>query len=182
VESVKVKKIFDIVFWTVIIVILLFVGYTYYNRNKQQNNLEQIEQKVLVPDFELKNLEGETVKLSDYRGKLVFLNFWAVWCPYCVKEMPDLDRTHQKFAKEGKAVVLAVDSGEDRQTVKEFIDKKNFTLPVLLDETGEVSAMYGIGGIPVTFIVNPDGTLYNVISGATNERTILNLAKKILKD
>jgi peroxiredoxin len=176
------KKIFDIVFWTIIIGVLLFVGYTYYNRNKEQNALEQIDRKIVAPDFELKDLEGKQVKLSDYRGKLVFLNFWATWCPYCVEEMPDLDRANKKLAKEGKAVILAVDSKESYQTVKDYVDKNNLSLPVLLDETGQVSAQYGVQGIPITFIINPDGTFYNAISGATSEKTILNLAKKIIKD
>lgn len=175
------KKIFNLVFWIIIIGIFIFVGYTYYSRQQEQMTLDQIEERVEVPDFELKNLQGETVKLSDYKGKVVFLNFWAEWCKYCVQEMPDLNRANEKLKKEGNAIILAVDVREDPQKVKEFIEERNLTLPVLLDETGKVAAMYGIQSFPTTYIINPDGTLYNGILGKTDEKTILRLAKKVWK-
>ncbi len=175
------KKILNIVFWIVIIGALAFAGYTYYSRVQEQLTLEQIEEKIHAPDFELKTLEGKSVRLSDYRGKIVFLNFWATWCPPCRQEMPDFNSANQKLLKEGKAVILTVNVQEDPQNVREFVEEKNLTLPVLLDETGEVSYIYNVQSIPTTYIVNLDGTIYNAILGKTNEKALITLGRKITK-
>ncbi len=177
----NIKKILNIVFWVVIIIGFAFAGFTYYSRTQEQVTLEQIEQKIIAPDFELKTLEGETVKLSDYRGKVIFLNFWASWCPPCVQEMPDFNSANQKLLEEGNAVILAVNVQEEPQIVREFVKDNDLTLPVLLDEEGKVSYIYNVRSIPTTYIVNPDGTIYNVILGKTNEKTILTLGRKIVK-
>ncbi len=140
------------------------------------------EEKIMAPDFTVKTLEGKEVSLSDYRGKLVFLNFWAVWCPYCVREMPDLNSANDEFAKAGgRAIVLALDVQEDYDTVKRYVDKNKLTLPILMDETGSVAQMYRVQGIPVTYVINPDGSLADRISGATTKGNILKIAERLLK-
>jgi peroxiredoxin len=139
--------------------------------------LKQMTQVMTAPEFELKDLKGKTVKLSDYKGKIVFINFWATWCPYCVDEMPELQKARESLIKLGKAEILAVDIQESKELAKAFAEKKKLTLPILLDTKGSVSSLYmepyGLNGIPVTFIINPDGTVYNIIGGATNKDTIL---------
>lgn len=137
--------------------------------------------KVMAPDFELKDLDGNSVKLSDYRGKIVILNFWAVWCKYCKLEMPDLNELNSELEKEGKAVILAVDSQESKSTVKSYLDKNNIKLKVLLDSDGAITQTYGITGFPTTFILNTDGSVYTYIPGATDKATLLEILDKIEK-
>ncbi|SHH67879.1 TlpA family protein disulfide reductase [Clostridium grantii] len=115
-----------------------------------------------VPDFTLKNLNGEEVSLSDYKGKIVIVNFWATWCKYCVKEMPDL----QKFDDENdEIVVLAVNVQEDYDIVKNYIDNSAYSFPVLLDETGNISSTYLVSSFPTSFFINEEGILLGSVPG-----------------
>lgn len=112
----------------------------------------------LAPDFTLKNLEGEDVSLSDYKGKYVFLNIWASWCPPCVQEMPDFQKYYE--ANED-LVILAVNYKEEYEIVKNFVEDGGFTFPVVLDSTGEVSenSIYQGTGIPRTYFIDREGNL-----------------------
>jgi peroxiredoxin len=136
-------------------------------------------EKVMAPDFTLKGLDGKSVKLSDYQGKVVILNFWAVWCKYCKLEMPDLNELNKELEKEGEAVILAVDVQESADTVNEYLSSNNISLKVLLDQDGSVAQQYGISGYPTTFVINKDGSVYTYISGATDKETLLEILGKI---
>ena len=117
-----------------------------------------------APDFELQNLEGQTVSLSDFRGKTVLLNFWATWCPPCRGEMPYLQQVHEEWSDSG-VVLLAVDVGESPATVRQFMQDDNLSLPVLLDTRGSVAARYDIPGYPTTFFIDTDGVIQGRIIG-----------------
>lgn len=110
----------------------------------------------LAPDFTLKNLAGEEVKLSDYRGKIVFLNFWATWCMYCDEEMPDLQALNDE---NDDMVVLAVNVSEDPDKVRSYIEKGGYDFPILLDEEGEIALKYLVGPLPITYFINTKGIL-----------------------
>jgi peroxiredoxin len=128
--------------------------------------------KVMAPDFTLKDLDGNPVKLSDYRGKIVILNFWAVWCKYCKLEMPDLNELDKELKKGTDAVILAVDVQESADTVKNYLTSNSIGLKALLDEDGSVAQSYGVSGYPTTFAINPDGSVYTYISGQTDKKTL----------
>ncbi len=130
------------------------------------------QDKIMAPDFALKGLDGNTVKLSDYRGKIVILNFWAVWCKYCKQEMPDLNQLDQELKEKKDAVILAVDVQESKDVVSKYLTSDKITLKVLLDEDGSTAATYGIEGYPTTFIINADGSLYTYIPHATDLETL----------
>jgi len=152
------------------------------NKNDEEKNGEGDEdksQKIMAPDFTLEDLDGNEVNLSDYRGKIVFLNFWATWCIYCVQEMPDLESANKKLAEAGDAVIVTVNQMEDKDTVRKFMEDKKLTLPVLMDYTGEVNYMYGVSGIPVTYVIDKDGSVYGRIVGRTDEETILMVAEEL---
>jgi peroxiredoxin len=108
-------------------------------------------------DFTLSDLSGKKVSLSSYKGKLVFLNFWATWCPPCRAEMPSMERLYQKLKDRG-LVILAVDLQEDAKSVRKFVDEHKLTFPVLLDADGRVGATYGARNIPTTYIIGRDGS------------------------
>ena len=116
----------------------------------------------LAPDFTLKNLEGEEVSLSDYRGKIVFLNFWATWCPFCDKEMPDLNKLD---AENEDVVVLAVDVMEDKKLVEDYIEKGGYDFQVVLDEDGQIAMKYLINPLPTTYFIDEEGILLGRIEG-----------------
>lgn len=136
---------------------------------------------IMVPDFTLKDLDGNDVSISDYRGKIIILNFWAVWCKYCVEEMPDFDKLDKELAEDGDAVILAVNVQEPYETVNKFISENDFGLKVLLDEDGDVAGgIFGVNSYPNTFVINKDGSLYTYIPGKTDietMRTVIGMAR-----
>ena len=114
-----------------------------------------------APDFVLEDLAGNRVRLSDFRGKTVVLNFWATWCPPCRAEMPDFQATFEQRRPRDDFVVLAVDrlAEDDRAAVERFVEDFGLAFPVLLDATDEVVRHYGVPGLPSTFFIDRDGVL-----------------------
>ncbi len=131
-----------------------------------------------APDFKLKTLSGETVQLSDYRGQGVFLNFWATYCKPCEEEMPYIENQYQAFKDEG-VKVLAVDVGENALTVSSFVERKGMTFPVLMDKREELLDAYGIGPIPVTFLVDENGKVVDRITAGLTESQIRDYMERI---
>lgn len=121
-----------------------------------------IEIGKLAPNFTLENLDGEEVSLEDYRGKIVMLNFWATWCPYCVREMPDMD----KLQKENDDfVILAVDVKEEKAKVEKYINEGGYEFEVLLDIEGDTARTYLISNYPTSYFIDKEGILIGGIPG-----------------
>ena len=108
-------------------------------------------------DFTLTAIDGKTYSLKDLRGKMVVVNFWATWCPPCRKEMPDLEDLSKRYRDQG-LLVLAI-SDEAADTVKPFIAKQGYTVPVLLDPDRKVNRAFHVEGIPKTFVFDRQGKL-----------------------
>ena len=128
-------------------------------------------------DFTLTDQYGETHTFSDYKGKTVFLNFWATWCPPCKSEMPDIQALYEKYGEnEGDLIVLGVanpktDEMPNNQdgTVEEvtdYLEENGLTFPVVMDTTGELFYWYGISAFPTTFMIDANGNVYGYVSGA----------------
>jgi len=133
-----------------------------------------------APDFELPNLEGKLVFLRNFRGKPVMLNFWATWCGYCVYEMPYLQQIYEEWSTKG-LVLRAIDMGESSAQVKEFLQKYNLSLPVLLDTEQEVALRYNVLGIPATFFIDKHGLVQAIKPGAfRNKKEIEDYLSKIM--
>ena len=113
-----------------------------------------------APDFEAKDLSGNTFKLSDVKGKVVLLNFWATWCTPCVLEMPSFERLSKTFQEKGLLVVAVnMDSVDREEEVKKFVERYGLSFKVLRDPTFEVGSRYGVTGYPETFIIDREGRL-----------------------
>lgn len=128
----------------------------------------------LAPNFELTTLDGETVRLSDYRGKPVLINFWATWCPPCREEMPDIQAFHEKMGDE--VVILGVNLREPPQTVRAFVEEFGYTWTFPLDRDGAVTELYGVRYIPTSFWLDRNGVIRQVYPGPMTEelmRTLL---------
>jgi cytochrome c-type biogenesis protein len=130
-------------------------------------------QKEIIPSFDFTLLDqyGNEHTLSDYRGKVVFLNFWATWCPPCKKEMPDIEALYQETGmNQEDIIVLGVanpasteypnNSDVSKEEVIAFLEENNYTFPVVFDETGEVMANYYISAFPTTFFIDTEGNIY----------------------
>ena len=125
-----------------------------------------------APDFQLENLAGQSISISDLQGKPVLLNFWATWCPPCRAEMPYLQQIYEEWSDKG-LVLLAIDIGEGPSQIKEFLETNNLSLPVLLDSDKSVAQRYNITGIPTTFFIDKDGTIQVKIIGAFPSKTVI---------
>ncbi len=119
----------------------------------------------LAPNFQLRNLNGQTVSLFDLRGKPVLINFWATWCPPCKYEMPFLQQVHDSWSAKG-LVLLAVDIGETQTTVQKFMTDLNLTLTVPMDANRNVAKDYGITAIPTSFFIDKNGVIQQKVIGA----------------
>ena len=115
---------------------------------------DQLRQKA---DFTLTDLQGKTWTLSELRGKVVLVNFWATWCPPCRKEMPDLEALYNRFKDQG-LVILAI-SDEEVGKVQPFIAERKITYPVMLDQGRKVNELFEVEGIPKSFVYNREGKL-----------------------
>lgn len=118
-------------------------------------------------NFELKDLSGKSVKLSDYKGKVVFLNFFASWCPPCREEMPSIQRLYEKTLslKGFKLITVSVDTVEN--DARSFIKNGKYTFPVLLDGS-PVADNYGIRGIPTTYVIDKKGKIVDMVVGGND--------------
>lgn len=131
-----------------------------------------------APDFTAELIDGSTVTLSDFKGKPVIINFWATWCGPCVKEMPAFERLKENYGDE--IGILAVNCGEDADTIKDFADANGYTFPIALDEEYQVSMLYPTNSIPYTVVINGNGKVTHVSSGAVDADTMYERYKEAL--
>lgn len=130
------------------------------------------KKKVPAPDFTLMDQYGNEHTLSDYKGKTVFLNFWATWCPPCRAEMPDIQALYEKYGgNKEDLVVLGVagpNQGQEGDTehIKKFLTDSGYTFPVVMDETGNSFISYGISAFPTTFMIDKDGNVFGYVASA----------------
>ena len=131
-----------------------------------------------APEITLKDLQGRDVKLSDLRGKVVLVNFWATWCKPCKEEMPAMQASYDKLRDKG-FVVLAVNELEDTARVAEHIRTHGHTFEVVMDHNNQVANMYGVVGLPASFLIDPQGIVRERISGSLlTESHIEEMVKK----
>lgn len=172
----KIKKILSI-----ILITLFCMTVTACSDNRISGKLEDNTMKVgdKYKDFTGTTSDGGTFHLSDYEGKVILLNFWATWCGPCVGEMPAFPQLVETYGDD--LVLVAVNSGEDKETVTDFLNKNNYTtFHVVLDPKYEISNLYPSDGIPYTLIIGRDGTITEIELGASNADEMYNLYSKYI--
>jgi len=136
-----------------------------------------------APDFTLKSLEGSNLRLEEYRGQVVLINFWASWCGPCRQEMPLLDRLHQRYVDTGFAV-LGINVEGEVAPAQELIDKVPVTFPVLIDEGQLVSELYKLEAMPSTVVVDRDGVVRYIHRGYKpgDEAKYVEVVKELIRE
>ena len=122
-----------------------------------------------APDFTAELADGSTFTLSNQKGKVVLLNFWATWCGPCVNEMPAFERLHSEYGDE--VAILAVNCLEEKETVNRFIADENYTFPIAYDVEGSINGKYPSDGIPYTLIIDKEGVVKKIYVGAADAET-----------
>ncbi len=144
---------------------------------------------VLPPaiDFTLEDQFGNTHTLSDYKGKTVFLNFWATWCPPCKAEMPDIQKLYEEYQDAGddSLVILGIAApgyGQEgsKEEIKAFLEENSYTYPVVIDTTAETFMSYGITSYPTTFMIDKDGNVFGYISGQLSEEIMRDIIQQTM--
>lgn len=137
-----------------------------------------IKEGVQAPDFTGELIDGTSITLSELQGKPVIINFWATWCGPCVKEMPAFERLKDDFGD--KIGIIAVNCGDDAGTVKDFMEENGYTFPVVLDEEYSISMLYPTNSIPYTVVVDAEGKVTHISTGALDADTMYERYKEAL--
>ncbi|MBI2887255.1 MAG: redoxin domain-containing protein, partial [Chloroflexi bacterium] len=124
-----------------------------------------------APDFVAADLSGNPVRLSDFQGKPVWINFWATWCPPCRAEMPEINAAYKEARAAGLAL-LAISVSEDRNIVATYLQQTGVAIPALLDREGLVASRYGVSGFPTHVFIDREGVVRDIRVGGLNQRAI----------
>jgi peroxiredoxin len=140
----------------------------YENIVETENDFER------APDFLMENAQGNEIRLSDFQGKPVVLNFWTTWCPACVTETPHFENLYSEMGDEIQIlkVNLIGSRGETREHAEAFMQERGYTLPLHFDTFGEGSQTFGVRRIPITFFITPDGYIAATSQGTVDEQTL----------
>ena len=148
----------------------------------------QAQNAVAAIPFTLKDQYGKTHTLTDYKGKIIFLNFWATWCPPCRAEMPDIQKLYERSPREGKNAVIVLGvaapklgSEKDEAGIKVFMDKNGYTYPVLMDKGGRLFEAYGIRAIPTTYLIDRRGNVIGRVQGALSAENLEKIIQQVLQ-
>ena len=159
----KQRQINNLLFAAGGLLLILAVVFMLSDRPSSQP-VEQARVGKSLADFSLPDINGETVQLSDYAGKVVLINAWATWCPPCIAEMPDLHAYYQAHKDDG-FVILAINGGESAEVVAAFATQNGLTFPVLVDPTTRFLTSLGITSYPTSILVGSDGVVQAVHVG-----------------
>jgi cytochrome c biogenesis protein CcmG/thiol:disulfide interchange protein DsbE len=124
-----------------------------------------IHEGLTAPDFTFPDLDGKKVSLSDYRGRVVFVNIWATWCLPCVEEMPSIEKLYNRFKGDQFQILAVSIDSNGREAVVPFMKKLNLTFPVLLDPEGKIRKRYGLTGVPESFVIDREGIVVKKVIG-----------------
>ncbi len=145
-----------------------------------EQSLSRLPDPKPAPNFTLLDMDGEKHQLSDYAGLPVIINFWATWCPPCRAEMPSMERAWDKIKEQG-IMMLAINVGEDEDTIFRFLGDYPANFTILSDLSGSVSEQWPLRGLPTTFVVSPDGKIvYQAIGGREwDDEKLLDLIRQL---
>jgi peroxiredoxin len=159
----------------VAVIVLVITGVVHADQT-----LTPVPGNIPAPDFSLQDIDGNLHRLSEYRGRPVIINFWATWCPPCREEIPSMNRAWQVLREEGIAM-LAINVGEDEDTIFVFTADYPADFPLLLDQSGDIIGQWPVKGLPTTYVIAPDGSIaYRAIGGREwDDDELLDVIRKL---
>ena len=167
----EIQEVRKVNFQSIILIVLIIVGVgilvLLQNKDSFLNlsGKPQLVKGVPAPNFTLPGLNGKMVSLADYKGKVVFLNIWATWCPPCVEEMPSMEKLYQALNNEDFEILAVSIDETGAQDVLPFMKKHKLSFPTLTDPKGTIKGLYQTTGVPESFIIDKDGLIVEKIIG-----------------
>jgi peroxiredoxin len=149
-----------VVIASVLVILLLRNG-----RDSTITTTRQIQVGFPAPNFTFPDLNGRQISLSDQRGKVVLINIWATWCPPCKQEMPSMQKLYERFKGENFEILAVSIDSTGRDAVAPFMRTMNLTFPALLDSKEDIRTLYGVTGVPESFIIDKEGIVVEKIIG-----------------
>ncbi|MBA4699880.1 MAG: redoxin family protein [Ruminococcus sp.] len=152
------------------------------NTKSKEDNVNK--EVVAAPDFTLTDQYGNTQTLSDYKGKTVFLNFWATWCPPCRAEMPEIQTLYEEYGENADDVIILgiaspnVGREGSAEDVTDFLEEKGYNYPVAMDIGGEIATVYGVSALPTTFMIDKDGNVFGYVSGQLTKDIMVSIIEQ----
>ena len=178
------NSIYKLIVTLLVLVIVIGGGVLLYRNLGQNIDLgEAIPTETapqnLAPDFTVTDAAGNEVKLSDFRGKGVVLNFWATWCGPCQSEMPHFQEAYEQYGEELYFLMVNMSTafGDSQSAAEKLLSENGYTFPVYYDTLSECAYSYGVTGIPMTFFIDKDG---NLVSGKSGMISLADLERRIL--
>lgn len=142
----------------------------------QSSKYEPLTVGKIAPDFELPDLNDKAVRLTDFRGKVIFLNFWETWCKPCREEMPSMEILYKNFERDGLVVLaVSIDRVTTKNDIPPFVKNLSLTFPVLIDSWGQTDKRYKLMGVPETYIIDQEGILREKVIGPRDWTRLDNL-------
>jgi peroxiredoxin len=156
--------------WRLALRILVFLAFASLPAGAAEDHARTLDlikpnRQQQAKDFNVAALEGGKVRLADLKGKVVFLNLWATWCPPCKEEMPAMERLWQRYKGQGLVVIALSMDASGAKVVKPFIEEAKYTYRVGLDPKMEIAELYGARSVPSTFIIDRNGALHAIALG-----------------
>lgn len=150
---------------TFLLVLLLLSAFVVNaEEEKPRAELRTIKHSIPASDFYLRDLDGELVRLSDFQGKVVLLNFWATWCKSCLKEMPSMEQLYQAYRDKGLEIVAVSVDTASPANVRAYVEKLGLTYPILHDRDSLINRLYNNPGVPSSYLIDKQGKLtYRVL-------------------
>jgi cytochrome c biogenesis protein CcmG/thiol:disulfide interchange protein DsbE len=163
-----------IFFVLVLVAGLAWIGISADPSQVGASQIPALQKGAPAPDFTLMTPAGDSIRLAELRGQAVLVNLWATWCPPCRQEMPAIQRIYREYRDQG-FVVLGINTTvqDDPFNIAPFVERYALTFPILLDETGVVSAAYGLRSLPTSFFIDRDGTIHEVVVGGPMAEALL---------
>lgn len=140
-----------------LLIILLLIN-AWPEKAFSANLLQSFVNPKLLPEFSLYDLEGNLIKIGDYKGKIVLLNFWATWCPNCRREAPFLEKLYNQF-KANNFMVFRINAKESKETIDKYLEKNPSKITILLDEKNKVGNLMGVWAHPTSFLIDAQGRI-----------------------
>ena len=164
----------------IFILFLIFTFSLITHAQETGKGLTKLADAPNAPDFVLEDLDGEQFQLSEHRGQVVIINFWATWCPPCREEMPSMQRAWEQLEPEG-IYLVGINVGEDEDTIFQFTADYPVEFPLLMDSDSSVINQWPVRGLPTTFVVDPKGQIvYRAIGGRDwNDPALLDFVKAL---